>query len=57
MFLCDKCHDASQHVGFRSLGRCEGCGKSAACIDCHYSVCEPPKSKPVASLPDRETQE
>lgn len=46
MFLCDACHDASKHVDlFRSRGKCEGCGKVAACIDCHRQVCNPPKEK------------
>ena len=46
MFLCDQCHDARVHVDlFRSRGRCEGCGKTAACIDCHYLRCDPPVRK------------
>jgi hypothetical protein len=47
MFLCDKCHDASKHgSAFRSFGPCEGCGRVAACIDCHQQTCKPkPKRK------------
>jgi hypothetical protein len=46
MFLCDKCHDANKHIDlFRSNGRCEGCGKVRLCIDCHYPVCNAPKTK------------
>ena len=46
MFLCNKCHDAKKHMDlFRSRGRCEGCGKVADCIDCHYAQCfTPPKA-------------
>ena len=44
MFCCDECHDARKHpTGYRSLGRCEVCGKMAACIDCHNMTCDPPK--------------
>lgn len=40
MFLCDDCHDAKKHFDiFRSFGTCEGCGKSAICIDCHFDRC------------------
>lgn len=46
MFLCDKCHDAKKHLAiFRSFGRCESCGKRAACIDCHYMNCDAPQIK------------
>jgi hypothetical protein len=46
MFLCDKCHDPEQHIAlFRSYGRCEGCGKTAPCIDCHIMNCHPVKKK------------
>lgn len=44
MFLCDDCHNPANHVGlFRSRGPCEGCGKVAACIDCHLRNCMPPQ--------------
>lgn len=44
MFLCNKCHDSKKHMDlFRSRGRCEGCGKVADCIDCHYAKCYTPK--------------
>jgi hypothetical protein len=44
MFLCDACHDPSKHIDlFRSVGLCEGCGRKAACIDCHYPRCPAPK--------------
>ena len=47
MFLCDNCHDAKKHIDlFRSRGRCEVCGKTAAFIDCHYTTCDPPRRKP-----------
>lgn len=46
MFLCDKCHDVSNHLDmFRSHGQCEGCDKVAACIDCHIQTCVPKKDK------------
>lgn len=46
MFLCDKCHDPKNHMPFfNSIGPCEGCGKTAVCIDCHDHNCTPPKSK------------
>ncbi len=37
MFLCDTCHDDQGLCGMlaRSGGRCENCGESAACMDCH----------------------
>lgn len=48
MFLCDKCHDATMHFDpFGSKGPCEGCGRTARCLDCKYRDCKPPK-KPVA---------
>jgi hypothetical protein len=39
MFVCDDCHDTRCPTSFledfmRSRGRCEGCGKHAACADC-----------------------
>lgn len=39
MFLCDRCHDPKCPMEFmenvfRSRGRCEDCGKGAACYDC-----------------------
>lgn len=39
MFLCDPCHGTSCPRGFienlmRSHGKCEGCGRVAACVDC-----------------------
>ena len=43
MFLCEKCHPKDCDclgclVGlFRSYGRCEHCGVTAACFDCHGS--------------------
>ena len=49
MFVCDNCHDASKHIDlFRSRGRCEVCGKTAACIDCHYRQCDPPRPPKAA---------
>lgn len=46
MFLCSKCHDVTAHPEmFRSNGQCEGCGKPALCIDCHYPSCQAPKKK------------
>lgn len=44
MFLCIQCHDypdcLSQFVSFRSLGKCEGCGVVAECVDCHTLGCK-----------------
>lgn len=51
MFLCDSCHDPKCPMEFaedmmRSGGRCEGCGKYAACYDCHgYKLASKPKIK------------
>lgn len=56
MFLCDRCHDVAAHlraVPDRSLleswGRCEACGQSAPCIDCHRLPCAAPT--PAARRP------
>lgn len=51
MFLCRRCHDETKHLSFKSHGRCEGCGKVADCIDCHYPVCRPPRRAPVKKKP------
>lgn len=49
MFVCDDCHD--ERCGYtiieemmRSGGRCEGCGKSAACLDCKGYRYLPPRT-------------
>ena len=40
MFLCETCHEKTKcpnliiHPG--SHGRCEDCGETADCVDCHY---------------------
>jgi len=49
MFLCSKCHvqypNCFHFTG--SHGRCEECGETGACVDCHgYIVHEPPKPPP-----------
>jgi hypothetical protein len=47
MFLCDTCHDPQNHLPyFRSQGKCEGCGRTASCIDCHRASCEPSGKTP-----------
>lgn len=45
MFCCPSCHDLRKHEFemFRSYGRCEMCGKTRSCIDCHLNDCNPPK--------------
>ena len=41
MFMCDDCHESDcptgwlEDLGPGSYGRCEGCGKTAGCVDCH----------------------
>lgn len=47
MFLCTKCHGCGcVHFG-GSYGPCEGCKKTAECIDCHCScpITKPKKKK------------
>lgn len=48
MFVCDDCHDERCGMTIieemmRSRGRCEDCGKSAACLDCQGYKHLPPK--------------
>jgi hypothetical protein len=52
MFLCDNCHDPTRHNGWEgfSNGRCECCGKTAVCVDCHNQYCRPPSSKPKPTV-------
>ena len=39
MFLCRDCHPKGcTWCTFSSAGRCEGCGKTRACADCHSSL-------------------
>lgn len=55
MFVCEPCHDKSTCThwmieGFmRSRGRCEVCGESADCLDCHgYKTAPlPPEARAV----------
>jgi len=42
MFVCEPCHEKTkckicQILGWFSMsyGKCESCGKSAGCFDCH----------------------
>ena len=54
MFLCSKCHvDYPNCFHFSgSHGRCEECGKTGDCVDCHgYIVREPPKPPPPKAQP------
>lgn len=40
MFLCPPCHQATpcrNFMEFPSRGRCESCGQTANCVDCHYT--------------------
>jgi hypothetical protein len=51
MFVCNDCHDERCPMEFietfnRSYGKCEGCGKGAACYDCHGYKSLPPKPLP-----------
>lgn len=53
MLLCNKCHRDRGCVHFvGSYGRCEGCGKTAACVDCkvHHAK-NPPVIDPKTGLP------
>lgn len=48
MFVCNDCHDERCGNDFfeslmRSYGRCEGCGKAAACMDCQGYKHLPPR--------------
>lgn len=59
MFLCDSCHEGDCPSGFteglmRSRGRCEGCGESAACVDCQGYKRKPLPPEVVAALRDAE---
>lgn len=46
MFLCENCHNEDNHLAmFRSRGLCEGCRRTANCIDCHYGDCRPKGKK------------
>lgn len=50
MFVCDTCHDDRCVMTFiedamRSHGRCEGCGKTAACLDCQGYKRLPPRTE------------
>jgi hypothetical protein len=40
MFLCDPCHKKGDCpwdlVELLSRGRCENCGETAVCVDCHH---------------------
>jgi hypothetical protein len=47
MFLCENCHNVNNHIAmFESRGPCEGCGKTANCIDCYFTKCDKPKEAP-----------
>lgn len=47
MFLCKRCHDPECLHFSGSHGRCEGCGKTADCVDClAYKRKPKPKRKP-----------
>jgi hypothetical protein len=59
MFLCSKCHDPACTMHFSgSTGPCEGCGKTAQCVDCRNmappkkrkKVVKPPKPKPAPKV-------
>jgi hypothetical protein len=45
MFLCKRCHDPECIHFSGSHGRCEGCGKTADCVDC-LAYKRKPKRKP-----------
>ena len=57
MFVCDGCHQDHPNALMcglmRSHGRCEGCGKTTACNDCHY-VSPETKAKVAQLLRDAE---
>lgn len=54
MFLCPKCHDsACPDIAYegRSNGRCEDCGQSAICYDCHsYGLPADAERKPPKKI-------
>ncbi len=51
MFLCVKCYpklsdgDPIAEMGYRSIGRCERCKKSAVCLDVHIFKLKKKESK------------
>lgn len=60
MFLCDTCHkgcpNSDLDTMFMSYGRCEGCGKTGGCADCHTDFPRP-KRRIKPTLPTTITEE
>jgi formate-dependent nitrite reductase cytochrome c552 subunit len=49
MFLCEECHDNERCFHFSgSYGRCEDCGKTAGCVDCHNPDAPAPRKRKPA---------
>ena len=61
MFLCAECDPCGGFFlsgggcfGLESLGRCEGCGRSALCTDCHSGA--PIRTPPLSDTRQEEAQ-
>ena len=52
MFLCIECWEddpcfVSQSGHNKSMGTCEGCGKTKVCLDCRPSHVQPVEQEPI----------